>query len=438
MAQQGDVDALRDRSDETDVFVALVRTAFIIALILAPTLRLLRETPMPVRVGASIAAAYTLALFIARLAERRLPLQRPLAVGVDLLLVTVAIIAWPLLALPIFQVYYLVVFVAALWFGLGGALAAAALAIGAYLCAEAYNAQTLLSSVEVLGLLMSKGAAGLFLLAIVSTYLLRASERERERGLRLDHELRLARDMQRQMLPDELPEVEGYELAVRLEAAREVSGDLYGFLRVSEETMVVWVADVAGKGVHGMMHVSMLYSHLRAAVLEGLAPAAVAERVNRGVYDAMQPSSFASVFIAQLQLRTGRLTYTNCGHPPPLLLRGGRTDDAVPLSTATPVVGVTTMPHYRQLTTQMRPGDLLVITTDGVQEARNPEGEMFDDEGLVAALAQVSTESAAEVVTAVMHAVREFSGRVLVDDAIVAVVRRVPPNKASAAPVANQ
>ena len=147
--------------------------------------------------------------------------------------------------------------------------------------------------------------------------------------------MQLARVMQREMLPDELPQAEGYELAVRLEVAREVSGDLYGFLRVSEETMMVWVADVAGKGVHGMMHVSMLHSHLRAAALEGLAPAAIAERVNRGVYDAMQPSSFASVFIAQLQLRTGRLTCTNCGHPPPLLLRRGRPDDIVRLTTGT-------------------------------------------------------------------------------------------------------
>jgi len=230
--------------------------------------------------------------------------------------------------------------------------------------------------------------------------------------------------MQREMLPEELPKIAGYELAVRLVTAREVSGDLYGFLPVAEDSLLIWVADVAGKGVYGMMHVSLLYSHLRTAAMEGLAPAAIAERVNRGVYDALQPASFASVFIAQLELSTGRVIYTNCGHPPPLLLRGGATDEVIHLQTNTPLVGITLTPGYLQLSTEMLCGDVLVITTDGVQEARARDGTLFEDEGLLDTLQGLQAASASEIVTEIVRAIREFSSDEVRDDAIVAVIKR--------------
>jgi serine phosphatase RsbU (regulator of sigma subunit) len=249
---------------------------------------------------------------------------------------------------------------------------------------------------------------------------------ERARGLRLAHELRLARSMQAQMLPDELPELDDYEMAVRLEVARIVSGDLYDVMAVSEDRLFLWVADVAGKGVHGMMHVSMMQSHLRASGREGLAPAAIAERVNRGVYDAMQPSSFASAVIVQLHVPSGRVTYTNCGHPHPLLLRGGSVEKVVRLDTRTPLVGVTLTPGYIQLSTRMQPGDVLVLTTDGVQEARKPAGEMFGEDGLLDVLSTLQGASAQEIATTIMQAIRRHSGGDLRDDAVVAVLRRRP------------
>lgn len=425
MARDRTQPAVEFGSWTSDDIVVLVRAALIVALLLS-TSGLVRQTPAPLRLAAIIAMVFTLAQLATRLFNLRMPLQRPLSIGIDLFLITAAIISRPDLSVPLFQVYYLVVLYAAVWFRWRGALATAVLAVVAYVAALLLIFQGQITAREVLSELSAQNFAALGIIAVVSAYLLTAHELERAPRLRLEHEVQLARVMQREMLPDELPQVEGYELAVRLEVAREVSGDLYGFLRVSEETMMVWVADVAGKGVHGMMHVSMLHSHLCAAALEGLAPAAIAERVNRGVYDAMQPSSFASVFIAQLQLRTGRLTFTNCGHPPPLLLRRGRPDDIARLTTGTPLVGVTTTPHYMQFTVQMRPGDVLIITTDGVQEARNAEGEMFEDAGLIAAIEQFGDASAVEIAAGIMRAVREFSGHELRDDAIVAVVRRLP------------
>jgi serine phosphatase RsbU (regulator of sigma subunit) len=430
-----------DRGDESDIIVALVRSAIIIAIILSPALGLMRQTPLPIQIASVVAAVYTLALFIARLSGHWMPWQRPLAIVVDIYLITTAVAVWGGENLPVnhgqdlqnrivlFQLYYIVVIVAAMWFGRRGAVLTTIGALGAYVLAEEMVAQWQLGATPVLVLLWSNGAPVLVVLALVSSYVLRARERERARGLRLAHELQLARSMQAQMLPEKLPELDGYEMAVRLEVARVVSGDFYDVMMTDDDRLLLWVADVAGKGVHGMMHVSMMQSHLRAAGREGLAPAEIAERVNHGVYDAMQPSSFASAVIVQLHLPTGRLTYTNCGHPHPLILRGGGTDDVMRLNTNTPVVGVMHNPGYLQLSTRMQPGDVLVMTTDGVQEARVPGGEMLGEPGLLEVLEDLEDlegASAQVIATAIMQATRAHSGGELRDDAVVAVLRRKP------------
>lgn len=427
-----------ERGDESDIIVALVRSAIIIAIVISPSLGLMRQTPLEMQIAAIVGAVYTLALFVARLSGRWLPLQRQTAVAVDIYLITTAIYVWGQQdfdvpqsqnlqnRIVLFQLYYIVVIVAAMWFGRRGAVLSTVAALAAYVAAEQIDASWQLGVTPVVVLLWSNGAPVLLVLAVVSSYVLRAREMERARGLRLSHELRLARSMQQQMLPNELPELAGYEMAVRLEVARVVSGDLYDVMMVGEDRLLLWVADVAGKGVHGMMHVSMMQSHLRAAGREGLCPAAIAERVNRGVYEAMQPSSFASAVVLQLHIPTGRVTYTNCGHPHPLLLRGGGTDEVILLNTNTPVVGVTHTPAYTQLSTRMRPGDVIVLTTDGVQESRMPGGEMFGEEGLLDALGELQGASAPIIATSIMQTIREHSGGELRDDAVVAVLRRTP------------
>lgn len=427
-----------DRGDESDIIVALVRSAIIIAIIVSPALGLMRQTPLEMQLAAIVGAVYTLALFVARLSGRWLPAQRPLAIVVDIYLITTAVVVWGGEGLQLeeaqfvqnrtvlFQLYYIVVIVAAMWFGRRGAVLSAVGALGAYVFAEEQMAQWQLGVVPVLALLWSNGAPVLLVLALVSSYVLRARERERARGLRLAHELRLARTMQAQMLPDQLPELEDYELAIRLEVARVVSGDFYDVMKIDDDRLLLWVADVAGKGVHGMMHVSMMQSHLQAAGREGLGPAGIAERVNRGVYSAMQPSSFASAVILQLHLPSGRLTYTNCGHPHPLLLRGGSTDRITRLDTNTPVVGAIRSPEYVELSTRLRPGDVLVLTTDGVQEARPRNGAMFEEEGLMRVLMDTEGAGARAIATTIMQSIREHSGGEFRDDAVVAVLRRKP------------
>ncbi len=424
-------DVLRNRpqavpaDDESDVIVALVRSAIVLTIMFLPWLAPHHHGTIAVLHVATIAAAaYTLALFVARLLRRWLPLQRFVAICVDLFLVSAAVMQWPTQSTTLFQLYYIIVIVAAMWFGRHGALTAALASLVAYLIAQYATADMVWISRDIWDMLWLAGAPVLVILAFVSSFVLRARDVERTRSLRLNHELQLARSLQRGMLPDKLPTTKGYDLAVRLEAARLVSGDLYDFIALDEDTLLLFIADVAGKSVHGMMHVSLLHSHLKAAAKEGLAPAAIADVVNRSVYDALQPSSFASAFIAHLHLPTGRFVYVNCGHPPPLLLREGTTDDPIALSTDTTMIGVTTQPGYVQMSAQLEPGDMVVGVTDGVLEARNRAGEFFDDEGMLAALSGMAHASAEEVASGLMRTVTEFAGGAVDDDAIIAVLRR--------------
>ncbi len=423
-------DVLRQRptgvtpDDESDVVVALVRSAIVLAIMLLPWMGPNYRQIAPLLQAATIVAAiYTLALFVARLKRAWLPWQRFWAICTDLFLITAAILQWPDQGTALFQLYYIIVIVSAMWFGRHGAVTAAVVAIGAFVAAQYATTNYPLEMMDVIGMLSSNGAV-LVIIALVSAYVLRARDVERNRSMRLNHELELARSLQRQMLPDELPPTDGYDLAVRLQAAELVSGDLYDFVALDEDTLLMFVADVAGKSVHGMMHVSLLHSHLKAAAKEGMPPAAIADAVNRAVYDALQPNSFASAFIAHLHLPTGKLVYVNCGHPSPLVLRGGSTDEVLRLNTDTTMIGVTTQPAYVQMSTMLEPGDTVVVVTDGVLEARDRDGEFFDEEGLIRALTEMPNASAEEVAVGIMRAVTEFAGGPVDDDAVVAVLRR--------------
>lgn len=411
--------------DESDVFVALVRSAIILVIMLLPWVYP-RHMSSLLQGAAVVAAVYTLALFVARLRRSWLPWQRFFAVCVDLLLITAATVEWPTESRSLFQLYYIVVIVAAMWFGRHGAVAAAVAAIGAYVLSQYATADMPVEGRDIIGLLWDNGAPVLVILALVSSYVLRARDLERGGIERIRHEMELAREMQQRMLPHDLPETEGYDLKVRLKAANEVGGDLYDFVMLDEQTLLLFVADVAGKGVYGMVHVSLLHSHLTAAAKEGLPPAAIANVVNRSVYEELQPYSFASAFIAKLDLSSGRLVYVNCGHLLPLLLRGGATDSIARLSTDTPVIGVTTEPAYVQLSTRLEPDDLLVIVSDGVTETRSRNGAFFGEEGLIETLEGLARASAEEVAETIMGRVKGFAGGQLDDDAIVVVLRRDP------------
>ncbi|NSW56320.1 MAG: PP2C family protein-serine/threonine phosphatase [Armatimonadetes bacterium] len=421
-------------TDESDVAVALMRTAFIIAFALTPSFRqspvgLPTVTQLVVALLPPIASIFSIGLFASYLWDFALPLRRPIALTIDMLLVAAAIASFPP-SVPqrewIAAVYYLIIMVAAIWFRRTGALVVALLS-------------SILDGVFRLDLLQTAGpGAGppflwlvltegqtvpMLMVAVAASYIVMARDREFMRAGQLEHDMAMARRLQDRMLPDCIPQVQGLDIGVQFQPARTVGGDLYDLLPLDGNRLLVCVGDMPGKSVYGLVHLSLVHSHMRAAVTRGLSPADIATEVNRDAYDALQPTSYAALFIGMLDCTTHELTFVNCGHLPPLLMHLGVPGRYQELSTGGIVIGATRTPRYTQQVVTIHPGDVLICYTDGITEARNRAREEFGIEGIVRVVDANPHENAHGLAQRIIDATRRFSSDTGRDDRTVLVIR---------------
>ncbi len=447
-------------SEDSDIAVALFRLAVIIAFttstLFGPGYYVVRPGTIAIAV---VAAVYTLLLMAAYLAgrrwltqrrrhalearalwgalfPRRIALQRSAAVLIDLLLVSAIIWDIGFVARPYFGVYYVIVAVAAVWFhregGVIAALCAAACATGVVWLWE-WEAQggTFLgaSPFRDYATRADLGARTVMLLTVglVTGYLARARDAERRDRERVDAELRVARTVQQQMLPEHLPELPGYELAVRFVPASLVGGDYYDAIVAGDGRLYIVLADVAGKSVYAVLHLSLLRSHLHQAIGANLTPSEVAVKLNEALISALPSGTFISLFCATLDPASGTIRYANAGHTPPVLLRSGSGKDAALLFTGNIVLGVLAEAEYEEREGTLGEGDCLVCCTDGITEAMDPEWRSFDTAGVIAAASEEPGAPADRMAERVLRGAREHSGPVSRDDQTILVVRRAAP-----------
>ncbi len=258
-------------------------------------------------------------------------------------------------------------------------------------------------------------------LALENAELLDVARREAQ----FAREVEIARDVQRNLFPRELPAVPGLEVAALCRPARTVAGDYYDVLRGADGGLCVALGDVSGKGVGA----SLLSAGVHAMVRSRLPAAAcdlgrLLEDLNAHLVESSADGMFATVVVAGIEPGTGRVRYANAGHPPPLLLTDGgarRLDDGGPLA------GVIPGARYVPGETTLAPGDLLAIYSDGVTEAEGPGRGLFGEERLLAALMDARGVPAGEALEAVLRAVEAFSGGgEPADDLSLIVVRRLP------------
>lgn len=408
--------------DESDVAAGLIRTAFILAFALTPFLarnfRAPAQSSLFVQSMLVVAAAFNLALFGSYLWHQRLLLKRPLALAVDLLLVTAALDSFHgvMGAEWLVALYYLIIMMGAVWFRRTGAVVTA-------LAASLLNGAVGMRLPLGWQALLYGQAPVMVLVGVMVSYIVMARDRERQALFRLEHEMMLARELQARMLPSQLPRVEGLEVGVSFRPARAVGGDLYDLIAPDPDRLVVCLGDMAGKSVYGLFHLSLVHSHLHAALLQGLAPAAAAEVINSSVYDALQPNSFAALFLAEVTASAGRLKFANCGHLPPLLFRAGSDAPPEELSSGGIVIGAKREPQYAEVRRDLLAGDTLVCFTDGLTEARGARGEEFGVERIVAAVRSQRGGGAEEIAEAVMAACQAFQRGPGADDCTVLVVK---------------
>lgn len=237
---------------------------------------------------------------------------------------------------------------------------------------------------------------------------------------KLEQELVDAEEIQRALLPKELPRVEGLEVAVSWQPVRAVGGDYFDLLKFGDHHTGICIADVAGKGMPAALLMSNMQAVLKSFASETLGPDELCTRVNSVVCENIVPNRFISCFYALLDMATRKLSYANAGHYAPILMRNGR---CVRLTEGGPVLGVFPEQSYQQHEIQLRSGDYLVLFTDGVTEACNAAGEEFGEDRLQELLISGQKLHAAELREKIMTAVTEFSNGNFDDDVTLMVLR---------------
>jgi serine phosphatase RsbU (regulator of sigma subunit)/putative methionine-R-sulfoxide reductase with GAF domain len=259
---------------------------------------------------------------------------------------------------------------------------------------------------------------------------------EAEEAARLEQELRVAREIQTALLPSKLPRLSGWQIDAIWDSARLVGGDFYDFWMLRRQgqaaggaandapVLGVVIADVSDKGVPAAMFMAMSRSLVRAAALDGSAPAPAMERANRWISRDSESGMFVTLFYALLDTTSGELRYTSAGHNPPLHYHAatGAMDE---LRTPGIALGVIDEVHLHEASTVLEPGDVLVCYTDGVTETVNEALEAFEVDGLRAVIARHAHESATMIVQAILGAIsRHSEGQPPFDDVTLVVIKR--------------
>jgi len=195
--------------------------------------------------------------------------------------------------------------------------------------------------------------------------------RERER---FEQELRVARRIQQALLPKELPLLENWDIVPYYQPAREVGGDFYDFLPLSDGCVGVIIGDVSGKGIAAALVMANTQSVLRAVALGSATPGELLAQVNEVLVAYIPPNMFVTCFCGILDPESGRLTYANAGHSPPFRQHEGKATAL--LATGMPL-GLMPSMAYEEKVTTLLPGDDVLFYSDGLIEVHNPEREML-------------------------------------------------------------
>lgn len=239
--------------------------------------------------------------------------------------------------------------------------------------------RTSLFDEEDLELLVS--LASIAAMRIRNVALTEKAAEEAAKRARLEEELTLARQIQVALLPSRLPDVEGYELYGGNIPSRGVSGDYYTVIeRADGGEYVVMVVDVSGKGMAASLLTFSLEALAAGPIEMGESPAEICAAVCRRLYRRTLPAKYATMILAVLDPETHTLSYANAGHNPGLLVTAGGTIQE--LAPSGPPVGLLAEGTYTDTEVKLEPGDLVVLYTDGITEASDPDDEEFGMERL--------------------------------------------------------
>ncbi len=242
---------------------------------------------------------------------------------------------------------------------------------------------------------------------------------------KLEDQMRLAHEVQSRLLPAAAPLFPGFDIAGTCIPCFAIGGDYFDFIPLDDDCLSVVVADVSGKGIPAALSMTGFRSVLRSQARRRRDPSHLANRVNALLPDTTGDTAYVTCVYGVLDRRDACLTYTNCGHNPPLLVRS---DGAIELLERGGLpLGIFTDSRYETGVTRLEPGDTLLLYTDGVVESADPDGELLGSERLSELLRRSRHLPAAALVDTVVRETRAFSRCETFPDDLTVVVLRRPP-----------
>lgn len=225
---------------------------------------------------------------------------------------------------------------------------------------------------------------------------------------RFETEAQLARQIQQSFIPETMPLLSGWDLAARWRTARQVGGDFYDVMELPGGRIGLFIADVADKGMPAALFMSLTRTLVHASVIGTESPAEALRRVNDLLIPDTQQGMFVTAFYALLYPEIGKLVYANAGHNPPLWVT--HADGVERLTRTGMALGVVEGEQIEERSIELAKGDFLLLYTDGLNESFSPDGDIFGEERIIAALQRGKSKSAERILQGVESDLDEFVG----------------------------
>jgi sigma-B regulation protein RsbU (phosphoserine phosphatase) len=234
-----------------------------------------------------------------------------------------------------------------------------------------------------------------------------------------EQELERAREIQQSLLPKDIPQLPGFEIAAAWRPARIVGGDYFDVVRLGENRLAICVADVVGKGVSAALLMANVQATVRAFARDSESPAGLCSRVNSVLCGNIATEKFVTFFYGVLDADARTLQYCNAGHPSPILVSS---DSVRRLAAGGAVLGVFPTWKYEDSTISLSPRDRLLLFTDGITEASGPYGQEFGEDNIAALAKANRASSASELNSHVLAQASDFCRGQFQDDATLLVI----------------
>ncbi len=240
---------------------------------------------------------------------------------------------------------------------------------------------------------------------------------------KMEEELAVANEIQNNLLPKRFPEIEGLELEAVNIPSKFVGGDYFDFLKIGDDILFTVIADVSGKGVPASLLMANLQASIRALADEIEDIATLTGKVNNIIYENTAADKFITFFCSRYNYKTGLLEYCNAGHNFPLVITKDK--EITNLETGGLIIGMLPNFEYSQGSIKLNPGDTVVMYTDGITEALNPEEEEFEEERLIEICLDKNNENAPVLESAIIDAVYTHADGFPQSDDITLVIMKI-------------